>query len=350
MSVDPASILIVKLGAVGDCVHTLPILVALRDRFPDARIGWVVEPKSRGVVEDHPALDETILFPRPEIQRLWHDGRARDAYRLWRTFARDLARRRYEIAIDFQNLFRSGLVAYASRAPRRIGFRRLREGNFAFMNEHIVPPDTAKHAVEKYAALIAPLGARSIPDRISIHVPPDKKATVDRFIDAQLPHGAAVVAINPGASWPNKRLDPARYGTLAARLAELGAAPIVIWGPGEEALRDAVVAASNGAAVAAPPTDLKELAQLLSRCRLYVGNDSGPMHIAAAMGCGVVAVFGPSDPRRVGPYTPARRVVAVPVPCAPCWKRRCPLPRVYCMDRVSADDLYVAAAELLEHA
>ncbi|MCL4234854.1 MAG: glycosyltransferase family 9 protein [Deltaproteobacteria bacterium] len=340
----PRSILIVKLGAVGDCVHTLYALRALREAFPDARIGWAIEDKSRAVIEDHPDLSEIIRFPRKELAAALRSG---GFTRLWRAFRADLRARGYEIAIDFQNLFKSGHVAHASGAPRRIGFRKWREGNFLFTNERIPRDPNARHAIEKYFTLLRPLGVTKIPERVEIAIPAEKRETIDRWFTANGLDNRRLIAINPGASWPNKKLSARTYAAAADALSDDGCVPVVIWGPGEERDAAAVVESARSPVLLAPRTDIRELAALLGRCAMYVGNDSGPMHIAAAMGARTLGVFGPTDPARVGPWSPRGRAVQASVTCGPCWKKRCPGP-VNCIDRVEAATLIRECRALLE--
>jgi lipopolysaccharide heptosyltransferase I len=342
---DP-SILIVKLGAVGDCVHTLFALRALRERYPAARIDWVVEDKSRAVVDGHPDLTEVVRFPRKELSAALR-GRPDQLLATWSAFLGELRARRYDIAIDFQNLFKSGLATAASGARRRIGFRKLREGNFLFTNERPLKDPAARHAVERYFTLLRPLGIDAIPERVEVFVPEDKRAAADRFFDAQGWNDAPVAAFNPGASWQNKKLDVRKYAAVADALAERGVRGVVIWGPGEEKDAEALASAARSKPAIAPRTDIKELHHLLRRCRLYVGNDSGPMHLAAAAGIGVVGVFGPTDPARVAPWSPRARVVQADVRCGPCWKKSCTGP-MNCIDRVDARRVTEAALSLLE--
>ncbi len=339
------SFLIVKLGAVGDCVHTLYPLRALREAYPDARIGWVVEDKSAGVVEGHSDLDEVIIFPRKAISLERQNGGLLAAGALLVDFQRDLQRRGYERAIDFQNLFKSGYVAWVSGAKRRIGFRKLREANFLFTNQRI--PSEGTHAIEKYMSLLWPFGIWKIPESVTIHVPEKKKEAGDRFFEQHGLANSKVVAVNPGASWDNKRLESKKYAEAIDRLAEDGVRSVLCWGPGEEHLVEEIRPLCGSGPLVAPETDIKELFHLLGRCDLYLGNDSGPMHLAAAAGIGVAAVFGPSDPGRVGPFTQKRAIVRADVDCSPCWKRSCPLPRTLCMEQITADDLVKNARNLL---
>ncbi|MDP8256602.1 MAG: glycosyltransferase family 9 protein [Candidatus Alcyoniella australis] len=339
-------ILIVKLGAVGDCVHTLYALHALRRSFPTAHIGWVVEGKSAKVVVGHPDLDQVHVFNRVGFMSDLRALGLRKAYGKLLSTVGPLREQPYDIAIDFQTLLKSGIFSLASNAPLRIGFDKWREGSRLFNNVLVTPQPDDLHAVQKYMALVQAAGAQRCLEPPGLYVPEVEKLEVDRFFAEQRLDSGRVVAINPAASWPTKRWDPERYGAVARELAQRGYTPLVIWGPGEEELAQIVAKGSKAGALIAPPTALQALAHLLSRCALYLGSDSGPMHIAAVMGTPVVALFGPSDPQRVGPLVEPSRVLTHEVDCGPCWKHECPDPR--CINRISVEQVVAATLEILD--
>jgi lipopolysaccharide heptosyltransferase I len=333
-------ILIVKLGAVGDCLHGLVAASVLRRERPDAVIGWLVETKSQEVVLGHPLLDHVHVWNRKATSADFSEGRLRDA---WREIERTIHEVRavgYDVAIDLQNLFKSGFFAWRSGAPMRIGFSRMREGNFLFTTRRVRTSEAQRHMVHRYLSLLAPLGitARDDPPAVPIMVPDDQRRATDSFFERSVPPGRPVVAINPAASLSPKVWPAERFAAVADRLVEThGITPLLIWGPGEEPLVDHVRQAMKRPALIAPPTTIKELAHLFTRCALYVGNDSGPMHLAAAMGCAVVGLFGPTDPRRVAPWSARQRAVE---PFEPFFKNRS-------IDGVTIDQVYTAATELL---
>ena len=337
----PRRILIVKLGAVGDCLHTLIAVRELRRRFPEVRIGWVVETKSREVVAGHPAIDHLHVWDRKRTVAEWKKGNYRAGWQILSAVWQEIRAVGYDTAIDFQNLFKSGLFACRSGAPRRIGFRRCREANFLFTNLRVRPRPEQPHMVRRYLSLLEPLGVTVTDDPPAepIVVPVDKKKAVDEFFAVRVSAGKTVVAFNPAASLPRKLWPIERFAEVADRLAEtFDVLPLLIWGPGEEPLVEAMRGRMKREALVAPPTGIQELAHLLGKCALYVGNDSGPMHLAAAMGAAVVGLFGPTDPRRVAPWT--KRSLAVE-PFEPFHKRRR-------LDGITTDQVYRAAATLLE--
>ncbi len=309
-------ILILKLGAVGDVIHSLPVLETLRSSFPEAHLGWVVEESAEALLKGNPNLDERILFERKRI-------RGPSGLRELSRWLRALKARRFDTVIDLHNLFKSGLIGYASGASLRIGFKKLREGNFLFMNRWVRPEIRHRHAVEKYLSLLSPLGLG--PDQWKVRFrlvwENEEEERINRFLNERGLNGREVVAINAGANWPSKRWDPRRYAAVADALVEQrGTGVLILWGPGEKPLAQAVAGAMGREAVVACETSLTSLMPLLKRCRLLISGDTGPLHLAAALDVPTVALFGPSDPDRNGPYGKGHRVVRSSIPPAAHWR------------------------------
>jgi lipopolysaccharide heptosyltransferase I len=318
------SILIVKLGSIGDIVHTLPALAALRRTFAGVRIDWLVETRCRDILLDNPALDELIEVDTLRWRRRLHSAGT------WKEIAASLRRlrgRRYDVVFDFQGLVKSGLMAWLARSPRRIGFERgrLRESFSAvFTNEWIAVPFERGHVIDKNLSLLKAVGIDTREREFPIEVPGGLDEKASRALD-ELDLSDDFVIINPGGGWVTKIWDPKRYGELASEIKRLFDLPsLVLWGPGEDALARSVVASSGGAAQMAPPTELRDLIPYVRRARLFVGGDTGPLHIASALRVPVVALFGPSDPVQNGPFWEEDLVVWKSVACSPCYKRRCP--------------------------
>jgi ADP-heptose:LPS heptosyltransferase len=322
---------------------------ALRAAFTGAHLAWLVEPAAQGAVEGQPWVDEVVVFPRREIAALARRGRWLAAGRLLARFARDLRSRRFDLVLDFHGILKSGLLALASGAPRRVGYARpaAREGAWLFANARARLAAGRLSRFDRNQALVDFLAPGAQPSPQPWRVDPAARARVGAALEA----GAPPVAIQPGtsASTPHKRWSAARYAELARRLHdEAGLPSIVLHGPepGERALAGAIVAASGGAARLAPPTaTLGELAALLERARLYVGSDTGPMHVASLVGTPVVQILGPTDPIENAPWvaTPSR-AVREPVACSPC-RRGCDA--AICMQRVAPDAVLRAALVLL---
>jgi len=340
-------ILIVKLGAVGDCIHALYPLAALRTYFPNAYIAWLVEDKSAKVVIDHPQLDDVFIFQRKKIVADAKDGKITGGIRGTIDLIRSLRRARFDIAIDFQNLLKSGIATALSGAGLRIGFRKLREANFLFTNRWIKPLPDDKHAIMKYMALLRPLGIDQVPPNVLVPISAVAKNFAEKLWKDEGFEQNKVIMINPGGSWPNK-IWPAEYFARATDLIsdKTGSISLVVWGPGEEDLAQKVVKLTRSRALIAPPTDLIELAAILKKSKLYLGGDTGPMHLASAIGTPVVALFGPSDPNRVGPFGVSHEVISAPCPKIPCWKRSCPDP--ICITKIEPITVAEAAIRVLE--
>jgi len=353
------SILIIRLSAIGDVVHTLPSLEVLRRSFPKARIGWIVEELSAPLLEDHPAIDRLYVIPKRRWRGHW--------VRLWRSevvpFFRQVRADGWEAAIDFQGLTKSGVVARVSGARVRVGYgdRDGREINKLFTNRKVVPPPEARHVVERNLALLAGLGVET-PDAPPIGRIPlreNETAAARRFFEEWGVEPAHEVAIlNPGAGWKTKRWPRAHFVTAAERLwNEAKLKPLVVWGPKEEALRDAIVEAlqeKNIDARAAPATGLRDLAALVREAALFIGGDTGPTHLAAMQGVPTVGVFGGSDAKRNGPWGPQAMSIQLgtdTLPCIPCWKGECRLPRedphvIPCLERLDPERVVQAALKL----
>jgi lipopolysaccharide heptosyltransferase I len=305
--------LVVRLSSIGDVVHTLPALSALKGAGWE--VGWAVEPASRPLLTGHPLLSH--LVPVPAARRFVL-AEARVAVVALRDFA-------YDVALDLQGLWKSVAWARLSGAPRVTGFGRAsrREGlSSVLLTEETDAPPEAVHVIDRNLALLRALGI----DALGLREFPFPTWSAEAQAAVTQLHALGLrefVVLNPGGGWPGKLWPPERYGAVAAGLRARGLRSLVTWGPGEERLADRVVAASDGAAVKSQATTLPELGELLRRARLVVAADTGPLHIACALGTPVVGIYGPTDPRRNGPFSAADLVVRRTPLCSPCHKRRC---------------------------
>jgi len=343
------NILCIRLSGLGDVVHALPALTLLREHRPLAHITWIVEERFAGLLEGHPCINELITIPRA----LW--GRSLRNPLRWpgvmpelMDLALNLRRRRFDVSIDFQSSVKSGWLVAAAGATLRVGFAPpvSRELAHWVQNSLVTVPGGGCHRIERDLALLAPLG---IPTRFEPAVLPRGEEHVRAVAHVCRGLPRPLVVMHPGTSEfaAFKRWEPERYAEVAERLiAELGAGVLVTWGPGEDALAWRLVGATAHRAVMAPRlTHLQQLGHVLSRADLLISSDTGPMHMASALGTPIVALFGPKDELETGPYSSRSEVVSAPVPCRPCTRRRCADRR--CMLEISADQVYAAALRVL---
>ena len=329
------NILIVRLGALGDVVHAIPAAAALRAAIPDARIDWLVDAKHRDIVDLVTVVDRVVPV----------EGRTLGA---WVDAARRVRQVRYDVALDFQGLMKSAVLARASGAPRVAGFSiwHLREkGARPFYSETRDPhgDDATQHVILKNLSLLAAVGVSTT--RIEFPLGDVVSSAPDTVRDAT--GGSTFAMLNPGAAWANKRWPAARFGDVAAFLRDVRGLPsVVIWGPGEQDLARAVVDAADGAAHLAPPTRISDLVALARAAALVVSGDTGPLHVAAAAGTPVVAIFGPSNPRRNGPWSPHDQVVSRFDACTCRYARRCRAQQ-WCLDSVSVAEVTAAIQQRL---
>ena len=321
------NILIVRLGALGDIVHAVPAVAALRRALPEARIDWVVERRHREVVDLVAGLRRRVSIDTSRWSSLVPGIRA-------------LRSARYDIAIDLQGLLKSAVLARLSGARRVVGFDRsaLREPAAALFYRERHETDDRQHIIRKNLSLARVVAA--VDDRIEF--PLD--------VSGAEPQPGPYALLNPGAAWPNKRWPPDRFGAVAGwLLATYGVRSLVLWGPGERALADAVAAASAGAAQAAPETRIGDVLALARRAVLMISGDTGPLHLAAAMGAPLVGLYGPTNPARNGPWEPDDVVVSRFDRCGCHYQRRCRQASA-CIDSITVEDVRRAAAERLARA
>lgn len=314
----PERILLIKPSALGDIVNALPVLTGLKRLFPAAGIDWLVQSSFAELLVGHPHLNRLIEFHR----RGWFATpwtTARTASR----FLRELRQHRYDLVIDLQGLLRSGLMMVAARGKTKVGLAECREGaNLACT--HLLPalPGTA-HAVDRYWRAVTALGGLHLEKEFILPVSPWASAWAERSLRG-LPR--PWLMLNLGTRWETKRWPVAHFADLAGRLRDRhGGSIILVGGPGEEPLgREFQSLARGGAMDCIGQTRLPQLTALLSHADLLITNDSGPMHLAAALNRPVLAPFTCTDPRRHGPYGQLHRAVATQVDCAASYLKRCP--------------------------
>jgi len=346
-------IAIVRLSALGDVINTLPALTALRRARPRAHIAWIVEAASAGLLEGHPLLDERIVLDRKawaaRLKRLRGVGTVVGEAR---QLSAKLRAGAFDAAIDFQGNFRSGLATALTRAPLRVGLARKdgKELNHLFTTRHVELPRGPLHRAERGRLMLQALGIDTADAAPVVPATDADRARIDGFLaDCGLePGGFAAVHFGTSEFGSYKKWPAARWSEVATRLAdELGLRVVLTHGPGETEEAAAIARGASPEAVVAPGLSLRELGELFRRCRLFLSPDTGPMHLASAVGAPVVALFGPKDPRVYGPCFGPRAIVEKPLECRPCRKRSCDDPK--CMLAIAPDDVVGAAEELIRN-
>lgn len=309
----PRSIVIVRLSAIGDVLHSVPAAVALKKAFPKTVIGWAVEGRAADVLAGHPAVDHLFRLPRGWLK----------SPRAVFSLRQQLRRFGPDVAIDMQGLLKSAVATALSGAPTRIGYARPTSRELAWWAYTHAVHATAPHIIERHCELLVPLGV--VRRSIDFDMPrwPVSRARVREWLATARLHTPFAV-INPGAGWASKLWPVDRFAAVARAMHERhGMRSVVAWGGGQErAAADAIVAQAGDAALLAPPTTLQDLGELVREARLFISSDTGPLHLAAAVGTPCVGLFGPVPARRNGPYGPQHVSVEPSITLRPAWSER----------------------------
>lgn len=312
---EPGRVLIIKPSAIGDVVHALPILALMRDAWPKSHISWVVTPACAGLLEGHPLLDEVVLFDRKKFGRGYKSLGALAGLGgfLWSL------RGRFELVMDLQGLFRSGFISYATGARERVGMAYAREGAPWFYTTRVAARggegEGERHALERYLDVAEAMGLPRGPVRFVFNTREEDRERVRGMCPA-----GRFALVFPGTNWETKPWPAERFAALVRLMREeLGLACVMGGGPGDAGLAETI-----GPDVSlAGRTTLRETTALIEQASVVIANDSGPMHIAAALGKPLVALYGPTSHVRTGPYQRGDAVLRLEIPCAPCLSRTC---------------------------
>jgi heptosyltransferase I len=359
-SAEFSRILLIKPSALGDVVHTIPVLVKLRARYPRARIDWLITPENAEVVRHHPALSNVVLFARRDFAKRGQRWRAMLGFF---DLLRQIRQAKYDLVVDMHGQVRSAMFALVSGARVRIGFDRpikfsrtvsaehnlknvpnrgwrgAREGSWIAYTDRIAIPTLDVHAIDRYLWVGSLLGFDHEPADLTIHLSPEIIRNVDRLLEE---HGAPadkpLVLLVPGTIWETKHWTIEGFAGVARELVRQGFAVALAGTRRDEARCQQIAAAAPGTIDLCGKTTPADLAGLIQRAELAVTNDSGSMHVAASLGKPMVSVFGPTNPVHIGPYQRPESVVRVDLPCSPCNYRRlnqCPFDHA-CMKKVTS--------------
>lgn len=346
----PTRILLIRLSAIGDVIHALHGLAALRASQPDAHIGFLVEDRAAALVVGHPDVDKVHVFER----RDWQSGLLSSPLKVAGSAKRFIAALRgehYDVAVDLQGNLKGGVLSRLSGTPRRIGLAAAfgKEGNYRFQTELVNLPEGALHRVDRVLALLEPLGVTGPAGTPRVAIREEDRAEMDVFLSTAglTPGGFAVLHPGTSAFGEHKRWMPVRFAELARGLyRDHGLKSVITWGPGEEELAGGIADAAGEAALKGPLTRrLTALCALIEQSGLFVGADTGATHLAALLGTPTVGLFGPKDPRIYSPRGEKVQVVYTGVDCSPCALRKCDDP--ICMKTIETSDVLAAAEGLL---
>jgi len=339
----PHRLLILKLSSIGDVVMAMPVAVALKRAYPDLWITWAAQAPAAQVLSGHPAVNEVLPVRRPQhggLSAAWFYARE------WLRLAPTLRNGKFDVAVDLQGLFKAAVLGCIARAPRRLGFAdERRELNRRLNN---IPVEAAGvHAVDRYLQMARALGAEPYPVDFAFPAPPEADVDIEELLGAKGLLGEHLVALIPFASDTHKCWPGERFAQVAKRLTRQGLRCVIIGGAQDiQAAEEIADAAGGGVVSLAGRTNLLQVAALLRRCRLVIGNDTGPLHIAAAVGTPVLGLYGPTDPNKVGPYGWLDYVLWHRLPCAPCGRK--PTCSDYmCMTKISVDEVLERASAML---
>lgn len=334
---EPRKILIVLHGSIGDVTRALPLAKLLKQSFSRASLAWSVEPAAFPLLQGNPAIDEIILFDRSH----W-----------WKSFVPFLAgirARRFDLVLDLQRHLKSGIVSWASGAPRRLGFHPAdsKEGNGFFNNLHIERYGDSIAKLDHYLKFADYLGISRAPVEWDFALTSDEWAAVDRHL-AQTSSAYAVLFV--GTRWQSKQWFSKQIADCAKMLQAEHDLDVLLLGGAQdrELARQTMVGASNRMVNLVGRTTLREALGIIQRAKLAVGPDTGLMHIAAAVGTPVISLWGATDPVRTGPFGFADLAIRGEAPCAPCLKKDCPIERI-CMQSITGAMIAEKVALALRH-
>lgn len=324
------NILVVKLSAIGDVIHALPVSYALKESFPEAKVTWVVEPPAYDLLTNNPYIDQIIIFEKKKFKSI--GGFVKNLP----SFSACLKKERYDVALDLQGLGKSAAIAYLSGAPLKLGCCNMRELSH-LVSRPVCGQNQHGHIVERYLDVVRALGCAVKKVVFPIHIT-DKEADIAQKLltQAGMDMRNPYIVLAVGANWPNKRWPTDSYAKLVDWLYGQKLIPVVIGG----GVVDARLVEEINAQAEIPAVDLvnkttlKQLAYIIKNAEITVGGDTGPVHLAAGLNRPVIELMGPTDCIRNGPYGQLKNALEITASCKYCWKRQCRLNKD-CLEQIS---------------
>jgi len=331
------NILIIKLSAIGDVIHTLPSLAALRRVYPQAHVTWVVEEAAADLILNHPQLNEVLVSRRKAWIQDVKSGNFRKEWQEIVQFIKDLRKRPYDLVIDFHGLLKSSIIVFLSGGKRKLGYDSLQELSGLFLTEKI-PEDMDKHAVDRYLDFPFYLGAKKERAEFILPKSADAENKVKLLLASYGLDENNYIAINPIAYWDTKLWDNEKFAKLADLIQEKLKKKVVFTGSESKSVEEIAAKMKSKGINLGGKTSLMELAHIFKKARMLITTDSGPMHLACAVGTPVIALFGPTDPKRTGPYGEGHIVIRDNLSCSPCFLKKCDT--VNCMKNITPEQVY----------
>jgi len=321
--VEYKNILIIKMSSVGDIIHALPFAAVLRERYPEAKISWLVHPQFAGFIPEAPTIDEVLYFDKVAFKKM----SLPEKIAFIKKFRQELQAKKFDLVVDLQGLFKSAAVAFLTGTPNKIGYWQMREGS-GLVSKPIRGSHAHDHVIERYLDVARYLGAQV--KEISFPLPQftAESAKIKTMLaEAGLGEGERYITMAPGARWETKRWPKENFARLAMLFIEQGFPVVLVGGKEDIPLGKFIEDQVNNPQRLinfVGKTSLSELAALLKETYFYVSADTGPLHIANAYGKPLIAIYGPTSPRRTGPYgNPRATVLPAKVPCIGCLKKHC---------------------------
>ena len=349
---NPKNILIIRLSAIGDLINVLPALRRLRTQYPDSKITWLVEDRASEILRGHPDVDEVIIYPRNKWQRgILKVNKSLKVISESLSFYKQLRKNHYDLVIDFQGNLKSAVMNLITGSGNRLGFGNgyCKEFNYLSTQHHSYPAGKKIHRIEKNLSLLKELDIETKFLRPALPVTKNDEEYISNYINKNADPSIPIIIIHPGTSkfGSFKQWSSQNYTLLADKILDKYKANVILtWGPGEfDTVKEIVRNMKHNALPACETKSIKQLTELIKRATLFIGGDTGPLHIASIMGIPIVGIYGPKDPAIYGPYDGKAIVIKKDVPCSPCRKRTCGDP--ICMSSLLPDDVFHGVEKLI---